>query len=198
MIFGPFNTPENRQMMLRVRDEFGNTTYMPILVEVFTPIPTLENVSESGNVSGILDNPIENEPIEIFRIRSSEYPMMVNTGSILTDTEGKFSSGSYRTPENITVTTGQDVFRILHSGIFENVPAGYEIRVSPADATKPLSINVYNTQKILAYQQFFSLPNSARIFQKTDENASSTGNLLVSTHAQYRFANADYNDPKIP
>ena len=61
-----------------------------------------------------------------------------------------------------------------------------------------MSINVYNTQKILAYQQFFSLPNSARIVQKTDENASSTGNLLVSTHAQYRFANADYNDPKIP
>lgn len=85
--FGAFDVPGDRNMVLRVQDEQGNTSVIPLTVQVFTPIPTLENISADKTASGILDTIVENEPVDLFRIRSSYSPIMINSGSILTDSE---------------------------------------------------------------------------------------------------------------
>ena len=66
-------------MMMKVRDDYGNTTLFPFVVEVYTPIPNLENVSFDGYLSGILNESIATEPIDIFRIRASEYLILINS-----------------------------------------------------------------------------------------------------------------------
>lgn len=66
-------------MVLKVRDENGNATITPITLDIFTPIPTLQNVSPDVYLSGILDTRVENEPIDFFRIRTSEIPKMFNS-----------------------------------------------------------------------------------------------------------------------
>lgn len=85
--FGPFDVPSDRNMVLRVRDEQGNTSVVPFTVQVFTPIPTLEHISANKTASGILDTIVANEPVDLFRIRSSYSPTMINSGSILTNSE---------------------------------------------------------------------------------------------------------------
>lgn len=74
-------------MLLRVRDEHGNVTYQSLLVDVFTPIPNLENISSEKNLSGILDTAVADEPVDFFRIRSSEVPLNFNKDSVKTDIE---------------------------------------------------------------------------------------------------------------
>lgn len=168
---------------------------MPVSVEIFTPIPTLQNISENHYLSGILDTTIDGEPIDFFRIRNSEYPLMFNTGSILTENGGKFSSGSFTTSEKIFIKTDSEQFEIKSSGIFENIPTGYELRVTPASAVYPMSIQVYDIQKMLVYEQFLSLPASARIVDHT--HTSPSGNLVVTPGAGYAMILAMRDDPKL-
>lgn len=110
-------------MMMKVKDDYGNTTLFPFVVEVYTPIPNLENVSSDGYLSGALNEPIATEPVDIFRIRTSEHPLLINSGALLTDNEGRFASGSYRQEERIIGRSNTDTFRIKKTGIFENIPA---------------------------------------------------------------------------
>lgn len=196
IVFGPFDEPGNRQMLLKVRDEFGNVTYVPLTVEIFTPIPNIQTLSNSGYLSGQLDTTTDQEPIDFFRIRASEYPFMINSESVLTENGGKFGSGSFYQDEKIFVKSSSDTFEILKSGIFDKMPAGYEIRVSSAHISKPMSIDVYNVEKQLVYQQFLSLPSTARVVDKN--SASGIGNLVISAFGDYKLVLAGQNDPQIP
>lgn len=169
---------------------------MPISVEVFTPIPNLQNISENRYLSGILDTTTDGEPIDFFRIRNSEYPFMFNSGSVLTENGGKFSSGSFTTPEQIFVKSNTEQFEIKKSGIFSNLPAGYELRVVSANAIVPMSMQIFDVQKKLVYEQFLSLPSSARIV--ADNATDKTGNLVITPTGNYQFISAAFNDPKLP
>lgn len=55
--------------MLRATDAYGNTTTAPIAIEVYAPIPSIQNVSPDGTLSGTLDEALSQEPVDIFRIR---------------------------------------------------------------------------------------------------------------------------------
>ncbi len=48
MRFGPFDEPGSRQMILRVQDEYGNTSLLPLTLEVYAPIPTIQSMSATG------------------------------------------------------------------------------------------------------------------------------------------------------
>ncbi len=37
-------------MMFRVVDEYHNTTYLPVAVEVYAPIPRISDITSSGSV----------------------------------------------------------------------------------------------------------------------------------------------------
>lgn len=41
--FGPYDTLGNKNMMLKVTDDFYNTTYVPITVRIYAPIPTIDD-----------------------------------------------------------------------------------------------------------------------------------------------------------
>lgn len=59
-----------------------------------------------------------------------------------------------------------------------------------------MSINVLNGQNEIVYQQFMSLPRTARVI--STNNASQTGNLVISPNAPYNFVAALANDSQIP
>lgn len=92
LVFGKFDAPGKKSMLLRVRDEFGNMTDMPLILEIFTPIPRIHHADATGMLSGALDVAVAEEPIDFFRIRNSEMPLRINTGSVLTDEGGIFST----------------------------------------------------------------------------------------------------------
>ena len=50
--FGPYNTLGNKNMMFRVTDEFHNTTYVPVTIRIYSPIPTIESSLGTGAVRG--------------------------------------------------------------------------------------------------------------------------------------------------
>lgn len=198
IIFHDFKTPQNREMVLQVRDEFGNISKFPLTVEVYTPIPNIEAVSSDGFLSGKLNEILPKEPVDIFRIRTSEVPNIINSGSLMTNVDGVFASGSYKQSENIIAKSASDSFQIKKTGFFENLPAGYEVRVTPATLKNPLTISVLNVQKEVVYEQFLTLPSTARILENTPENMSATGNLLVTPGLNYSFVSALHTDPRIP
>lgn len=183
-------------MMLKIRDEFGNTTLVPLTVEIFTPIPTIQTLSEKGMASGQLNALIDREPIDFFRIRSSEYPQRINLRESFTENGGKFASEEFFNNEQIVVQSENGRFDIRKSGIFANMPSGYQTRVIPASALSPMSINVYDSQANLVYQQFLSLPSSARVMN--GKTASENGNLVITPSGKNQLVLAAYNDPQIP
>lgn len=92
LIFGKFDAPGKKTLLLRVQDEFGNVTDMPLTLEIFTPIPRIHHADATGMFSGALDVAVAEEPIDFFRIRNSEMPLYINTGSVWTDEAGIFST----------------------------------------------------------------------------------------------------------
>lgn len=59
-----------------------------------------------------------------------------------------------------------------------------------------MSINVLDSKNEIVYQQFMSLPRTARIISA--ENASQAGNLVISPMAPYNFVSALADDTQIP
>ena len=69
MTFGPFDTLGPRQMILRVRDVFGNTTTLPLRLDVYAPLPTIRSMSATGYLHGEIESVDAGEPVHLMRIR---------------------------------------------------------------------------------------------------------------------------------
>lgn len=66
-------------MSLQATDEMGNTTIMPLQIEVYTLIPQIQNVTTSGNIVGSINEVLNSMPIHFFRVRSGETPKILST-----------------------------------------------------------------------------------------------------------------------
>ncbi len=69
-------------------------TLSPFEIEVYAPIPQITTASLTGYLRGILDVPVSAEPIDIFRIREGHDIANIFPRSLLTATDGSFSTGS--------------------------------------------------------------------------------------------------------
>lgn len=145
----------------------------------------------------MLDTAVAGEPVDFFRIRSSEIPQMINSGSAISNSEGQFSSGSFVKSEEIIVTAAGNSWTVSPAGIFHNLPVGMRTTVTPASTRNPMSINVVDASNTTVYQQFVSLPRSARILDAVSSETA-TGNLWVTPISPSKFVSAPMNDPMIP
>ncbi len=91
LMIGPFDTPENRSMVMRLQDEWGNTIHEEFTVEVYTPLPNIVGITPERSLTGVLDESIAGEPIHIWRIRGTEHPFLLSRESSYTDNEGRFT-----------------------------------------------------------------------------------------------------------
>lgn len=69
IVFGPYSELTAHLMALRVQDEYSNTTILPIRVEIYSPIPQIETVSDTGTLLGVLPSDLTDEPVHLLRIR---------------------------------------------------------------------------------------------------------------------------------
>lgn len=89
--FGPFTEPGRKNMVIRVIDEFGNTTESEIGIEVYSPIPRIDQAQVGVSVDGSIPNEVlESEPIHIWRVRTGEMPTLLHSEALLTDSESQF------------------------------------------------------------------------------------------------------------
>lgn len=57
---------------MKVVDDYGNETIEPVIIEVYAPIPTIDQADLTGSVIGSIDEAIALEPIHLFRVREGE------------------------------------------------------------------------------------------------------------------------------
>lgn len=194
--FGPYDTPGNKNMLLEVRDEYGNITRLPMTVEIYTPIPSID--SFSGKIlSGSLSEPLSQEPIHIWRLRGSEYPTLVNTDPLWTDSVGKFGTGFLENPEQIIVTASGGNWQIGYHGEIHSLPNTYHVRVIPATQGSPMVIRIEDgSNKDGVYEQSLFLSDTNRIVDGSRDDTSGTG-VIVTPKSGTSLMNAKYDDPNI-
>lgn len=185
-------------MTLLIRDEYGNATRMPISVEVFAPIPTIETASATGAISGKIDTPVYGEPVDIFRIRASEIPRKITEKSLLTTGSGGFSTGNLSAPEKIVVTSLAHNWNVLPTGVFENFPPNFQKKLIPSSQNNPMHIAVFNESGQKVYSQFMTLPNNAPIRVESLENAREKNVLLVRLSSGYQLAKMPISHQYLP
>jgi hypothetical protein len=142
IMFGPYETLGSYAMNLSAEDIYGNISDSPLGIEVYAPVPQIENVSASGRLIGSLDEAIANEPVHILRVRPGEGIRLIETSPLMTDNEGSFtrdyridgtSSSSEFVVDGFTGTLSPSTG--LPFGNPNIIPT-----VTPASATSPLSI----------------------------------------------------------
>ena len=168
------------------------------MLEVFTPIPNLEQIDVSGKVSGNLDVPVASEPIDFFRIRNSFEPVRITEHSILTEKEGRFSSGISMKHEEIIATSSGQSWKISPTGIFEKLPSNFSVKITPASIKNPMSIDILDASKTRVYQQFMSLPQGAKILDASILSEMPIGNLYITPQENMQIISASYDDVIIP
>ncbi|MFZ2255920.1 MAG: hypothetical protein WAW59_02155 [Patescibacteria group bacterium] len=42
MTFGPYDTIGNKNMMFKLTDEYYNTVYVPLTIQIYSPIPLIQ------------------------------------------------------------------------------------------------------------------------------------------------------------
>jgi hypothetical protein len=100
-------------MSLRAVDAVGNATVMPLMVDAYSVIPQIQSVTATGMILGALSESIASTPVHFFRVRSGEAPLLLTSGSTLTDSRGTFATGSFfQSPEIISLRKNQNIASI--------------------------------------------------------------------------------------
>lgn len=94
LILGSFDTLGSRFMNMQVVDLYGNTSLVPLQIDVYSPIPQIQSISQNGMLTGALDAPLSFEPIHFFRIRESEGLKKLFEEKTNTNIDGVFITGS--------------------------------------------------------------------------------------------------------
>lgn len=79
LILGSFDVIGRRTAELKVTDAFNNTSTKVLTIEVYSPIPQINEVTSTGFVLGTLDEKIPFEPIHLFRVRPDTDITRLNT-----------------------------------------------------------------------------------------------------------------------
>ncbi|MBP9779728.1 hypothetical protein KBD33_03855 [Candidatus Gracilibacteria bacterium] len=185
--------------LLKITDEGGNVAFKDLNIEIYAPIPQIENITEDG-ATGSLDEVIPNEPIHLFRVRPGQSIEQITTAPIMTDKDGKFSNTvpiDNTSNINIRVSGGATVAQISPKGAIINPLSGYRINVTPASSTSPLKFDIVDdsTSKSV-YTQFMFLSESTPILS-TGEYTSGDA-VVVIPSSGYISVKAATDDPSIP
>lgn len=193
LTLGPYDTIGNRYMMFKVTDEFYNTTYLPVTIQVYSPIPRITESLGTGAVRWTLGDTLEWEPVHLFRVRTGTDIFRLSTWAILTDTGWVFETGEYFTSSGVELTTSWQSVRISELGIPTSLPSGYSTRVVLASVDNPLSIVILDSVGRQLYRQIITLPEDA-VFTT---NSGATEGVILNPSSWYSTVSASVNDPSI-
>ncbi len=179
-------------------DEFGNTAFHPVYIEVYTPIPTITSYG-SGSFSGNLDEVLSNEPIDIFRIRPGSTLSRITERSLFTMESGLFA--------NHTVSGSMTGIRLsIGSGntmVDETIPLPannslLSVSLLPADSSSPMRFQYRDALGMTHFESFLSLPGDTAFLLNPSGGSGASPSVIVRTSDRYRAWTAGLRDPGIP
>lgn len=117
LFVGPYKDLNDREVMLNVVDESGNTGKQKITIHIYVPAITLEESStnlkiakngDGGTVSGSLDPAESNEPISLLRDRDGVKSSIVtrsadSNGKYYSDDQGNFSVNDLNLKDTVII-----------------------------------------------------------------------------------------------
>lgn len=152
---------------------------MPLTVDAYALIPQIQSVTATGTLIGSLSESIASTPLHFFRVRPGEAPLLLSSGSTLTDSRGAFATGSFfQSPEIITLHKNQNIASITSRGVLTIQP-GYHTEVTPASATEAMRILTVDQTGSISHIHTISLPTSVRFIDTSRTAATATGVLLT-------------------
>jgi hypothetical protein len=185
-------------MSLRAVDAIGNTTVMPLTVDTYALIPQIQSVTATGTLIGSLSESIASTPVHFFRVRSGEAPVILASGSTLTDSRGAFATPSFfQSTETITLSKTKNIGTITSRGLLTLQP-GYHTEVTSANATEAMRILTVDQTGSISHIHTISLPTSTQFIDTSRTAPSATGVLLTPTTGVTRIAPASQVDISIP
>jgi hypothetical protein len=198
LVFGPYDTLGSHLMNLRVEDEYRNVTIMPLQIRVYAPIPQIETVSSSGYLMGTVAGELKDEPVHFLRIRQGTPIDIIREAPTYSQDEGVFATG--------TLFTGSGA-RFSYSGSTVNIsettglPIGtssLQTRVLPATSTDPMRILSLDSDDVVRFEQFLTLPSDIGIRIATGVTESPIPIVTVLERTGYMATLATITDKSIP
>lgn len=84
LVFGKYTTLFKKTVQLFAQDLPGNTIQKDMILEVYSPIPTITSVV-NRIIKGVLDETLKDEPVDIFRHRNGRIDLISGTGAMTDD-----------------------------------------------------------------------------------------------------------------
>lgn len=199
LILWSFDTIGRHIAQIRVTDAFGNVAYKAFTIDVYAPIPQIQTISNTWWVLGNISEKVPFEPIHLFRVRPGTDITRIHTGSIRTNVDGLFMSGTFFTGSWVELRLGSQVIPMTEQWVFGVLPSWFSIRVDPANKNSPMRLNILSSSWV-AYTHFMMLSQNLRIIDTTKDNSltNSTGVLFVTPEDVYRIIPASVSDTSIP
>ncbi|MDD2907859.1 MAG: VCBS repeat-containing protein [Candidatus Gracilibacteria bacterium] len=88
---GVFEELFNKKIGISITDKNGNVGYAEVPFEIYSPIPEINSL-EGDNISGVLDENLDNEPVSLYRVRGGMVSKLANNSG---DNLTLSNSGSY-------------------------------------------------------------------------------------------------------
>lgn len=157
-------SPGIYQIVLSASDELDNTTSLPVTIEAFSPVPQIEDLSQSGTIKGIVStyNPLE--PVHFWRVRASEQPWLLDTNPTITTGGGIFSaSGWIESRETISMSYAAGSTGSIDNRGIISLPPGQSVRILPMNGSNPMELQIIDQSGSLRYTHTLSVPRSTPI-----------------------------------
>jgi hypothetical protein len=197
--FWPFPVVENRTIVLRAEDEFGNITEKPVTLEIYSPVPQISNISSWWIITGKINESLANEPVDIFRVRSWQQIVKITQSSLMTDIGGNFSFHTQIFRDETVIKTQSGNIVVWTGGKITSIAKGMNIQTLFATSSRPMSIDIVDASKNLLYTQLLKVPDGIAIVDMNSPWVQTSWEYLwVQTFFDFTFVRASERDPRIP
>lgn len=196
LTFGSYSELGEKGLSLNVQDEYGNTTTVPIRIEVYAPVPQIQSISATGMLYGSLIDGQKNEPIHFLRVRSGTPISIITPEKTISLDDGSFATGTLFTGSGARFSYSGGTFVINEQNGLPVGSSKLNMQVLAATVDSPMKFQYKNTNGKTLFEQFLSLPSSTSISLSASETL--TPSVVVTAESGYRAELATLKDPNIP
>jgi hypothetical protein len=144
---GPYDTLGTRMMNMEVRDLYGNMTIAPLEIEVYAPIPQIQNVTSTGVLMGLIEPRIDLQKVDIFRARERDGIDRLSIPTATTDNEGLYSMRGLFGSSGVVFTSSDSTIRLSPGSGLPVDTMGLSIDFSPATVANSMQLRISRADK---------------------------------------------------
>lgn len=189
-----------KKIRLYTEDNNKNISFGDITLEVYAPIPDIQTISGTM-VSGILNESLTNEPIDIFRLRNNIMTRIQPTisGGIRTENNGSFTLLSNNTSDIILTRSGNNIATINEkTGKISLEDTSFHIAVIPASAISPLQIEILTANNTVVFSEKIDISTASNIERVSNFDQLTGNGIFVSPTTGFSFVKNTLSSPSLP